>query len=104
MRIPDQSPSARNFPTYGAFSLPLAPLETLANGGNNSVSHMSLHVPQQKGKLLICNIAAYHLEIIPLNNHKYWADNKKKGMYVRKKQYLCSPIIGEGLRIPVGVV
>ena len=36
-----------------------------------------------------------------LNFHKSYASRQQDDTYLMKKQYLCSPIMGERLRIPV---
>ena len=36
-----------------------------------------------------------------LKNYKYYSPGTKDDAYLREKPYLCSPIMGERLRIPV---
>ena len=43
-------------------------------------------------------------ELDKLNNIKYSTYPVLRFSHSREKQYLCSPIIGERLRIPVGCV
>ena len=42
-----------------------------------------------------------YLTLILLNNYKYHISQKHYARYLKEKQYLCSPIMGERLRIPV---